>query len=565
MTGEPQVNLPSGFGKLPLRASGFFNCPAIPFSADASGNPDPRRVADTMAKLKKRGGSDAELAYKGLSTTYTIGGHEATAYKFLYDKSPLARLALDDPEQFTLPWTTYGRMYRDEEPLAPVFAEWLTNSEKATRSFWPTIAGHGIPYNLLVLEKVRPLVYMIDLSILASLEPVTQESGEVRFVPGAQILLEQDPGTKDLTPVSILLSTDSGRRKRLYLPDDPAWIYALQAAKAAVTVWGIWLGHVYQWHVVTSAMIMTMATELGPEHRLWPLIAPQSESVFDFDFVLLNNLWDEIAPPTPLSDHNSLLRLWDRYAAGREFFHDDPLAALDGIELEDFSKDSAWDKYPIAGFLSDIYRNTADYVDAVVGDLYTSDAEVARDTALQAWIAASRDPLGGNVRGLPDVRTREELARVVTSLLYRVNAHGAGALVPTVHPVLSFMANFPPCLQSAELPEPGRTFGEKELLEFLPRTGTLGQMTTFYFTFAYSPPYVPLIPGDGIRTRHQFPIDRPRCNDALYRFREQTGSFIDDYITTWNAELAKLRGTRPGSIPGYAKGQHQQWSRSIEI
>jgi hypothetical protein len=200
----------------------------------------------------------------------------------------------------------------------------------------------------------------------------------------------------------------------------------------------------------------------------------------------------------------------------------------------------------------------------VVGELYASDAEVQGDTRLKAWIAASGDPLGGNVRGLPDVRTRADLTKVVTSLLHRVNAHGAGALAPTVHPALSFMANFPPCLQSAEIPAPKRAFSETELLEVLPRTGTLGQMTTFYFTFAYSPPYVPLIPSGGINLRPQFPPGQAACNEALYRFRGQMRTYIDDYVAAWNAELAKLRGT-PGPLPAYAEQQYQQWSRSIEI
>ena len=68
---------------------------------------------------------------------------------------------------------------------------------------------------------------------------------------------------------------------------------------------------------------------------------------------------------------------------------------------------------------------------------------------------ASGDPSQGNIRGLPDVQTRDELTKVLTSLLYRVNAHGGGTLTPSVNPVLGFVANFPPCLQNADIPEPG--------------------------------------------------------------------------------------------------------------
>ena len=54
--------------------------------------------------------------------------------------------------------------------------------------------------------------------------------------------------------------------------DDKAWLYALQAAKTSITVWGIWLGHVYHWHIVTAAMQMTMYNHLPAGHPLWPLL-----------------------------------------------------------------------------------------------------------------------------------------------------------------------------------------------------------------------------------------------------------------------------------------------------
>jgi hypothetical protein len=61
-------------------------------------------------------------------------------------------------------------------------------------------------------------------------------------------------------------------------------------------------------------------------------------------------------------------------------------------------------------------------------------------------MTAAGQPEHGNVRGLPEVDTRAELAKVLTSIVYRVTAHGAGSLNPSVDPVLSFVANYPPCL-----------------------------------------------------------------------------------------------------------------------
>jgi hypothetical protein len=115
-------------------------------------------------------------------------------------------------------------VYKNSIDLAPHFADTLTKRDVATQSFWPTIANFGLPYNLLVLAKVDAararvlelelgaawategmgalqatgLLYEIDMSILASLEPITALDGTVRFTPGTVTVLKQDPTTKAL-------------------------------------------------------------------------------------------------------------------------------------------------------------------------------------------------------------------------------------------------------------------------------------------------------------------------------------------------------------------------------
>ena len=92
---------------------------------------------------------------------------------------------------------------------------------------------------------------------------------------------------------------------------------------------------------------------------------------------------------------------------------------------------------------------------AVVNDLYASDGDVANDKGLQAWMTAAGARIKATCKGCRrTIQTRAELAKVLTSILYRVTVHGAGSLNPAVNPALSFVANFPPCLQSAAIPEP---------------------------------------------------------------------------------------------------------------
>jgi hypothetical protein len=604
---------PPKLGKVKLHELGFYNCPAIPFWADANGNPDPTHVANTLAQLKLRGG-EADPAYAALSTKYTIGGNKnITAYEFLYGSkfgtppkpdSPLCHLPLDEASQFTLPWTNYENVYTESLDLRNPFADTLKNSHKdvATHSFWPTIAYFGIPYNLLLLNKITAkrvaelktefgdvwtaegmdaevaagLAYEIDTRIIEEVESYTPEDGTVRFVPGCITLLVQDAQSKALKPTAVkLFTTGSTDETRVYAKGSDAWIYALQAAKTSITVWGIWLGHVFHWHIPTAAMQMTMYNALPAGHPLWTLLAPQSDWLIDFDYVLLQveGVFDEISPPTPVAGPMALLALLDRYAADREFFDLDPLRELkaQNIDVKDFTvqKGKDWDAYPVAGYLIDIWKICQGFVKVVVNELYKSDSAVARDPGLKAWIDASKDPNNGNVK-LPDITTRPLLVELLTSLLYRVTAHGAGSLTSVVNPTLAFISNFPPCLQSKDMPQPNVELSDADLLKRMPYTGTMGTMATFYFTFAYSEPYTPAIPVGGDNLKLYWPdpgtAADEACNAALFKYRANIRSFVKQYTNKWNEELARIAGVPTGPVPSYAeKLQVEQWPRSIEI
>ena len=609
LVAEEVVDGPSNFLKqLPLHEWGFKHCPAVPYWGDEYGDPDLKHILATLVKLNARGQEGIPTAYHGLSTEYTIGGQKHNAYQFLYGAGrpgtgddpprgspPPNKLRVDEPRDFTLSWTRYENVYKDSQDLVEPFADTLKHDEAANDNFWPTIASFGLPYNLLVLAKVDAeragelerqlrdawtkedmgalqaagLLYEIDMSILESLGPSTAIDGSTRFTPATVTVLKQDPDSKALTPIAIKAWTERGP-SHVYVRDDNAWLYALQAAKTSITVWGIWLGHVYHWHIVTAAMQMTMYSELPEGHRLYQLLQPQSQELIDFDFILLTQLWGQIAPPTPVAGYMPLLRLLDAFAAkdgGRTFFDDDPRSELSrrALDAKDFSVVTDWDAYPVVGFLLDVWEITGEYVTAVVHDIYSNNDEVADDKHLQAWMAASGDPNRGNVRGLPSpIKTRDELARVLTSILYRVTVHGTGSLNPAVNPALSFVANYPPCLQKAEIPEPSRHLRDEELLEYLPHTGTIGGMTTFYFTFVYSEPYERLIPNKGIKSEPYFSGEQKSCNDALFAFRTGISAFVDKYLVAWNDALERIRGA-PGLPPSYAEDQAGQWPSSIEI
>ena len=590
--GAPSV--PSGISQLPLRAT-FPHLPAVP--VDPAGVLDTLAKLAIRAEqeMQAKQGLTHKFTISGARRTayaFLFGGatgapqsdarralaqslqeHPERAPTALYQHllqqnnaaaapAPTTKaLSLEHPKQFSISWTTFPDVYESGLPFLRAWASSLTDADTATRQFWPMIARHGFGYNLIIPERVRPAraralrrkfgaawtrevraslaagnLYVIDMSRFEALQPQSV-NGAPRFTPSTVTLLIRHPRTKSLTPVAILVSGYKGRGRRVYrraTATEGAWLYALQAAKASITVFGVWLGHVYHWHLVTAAMQMAMFNTLPTNHPIYQLLAPQSKYAIPFDDVLLS-LWSEIAPPTSLATANDFLALADDYAAGRSYFDDDPRTTIRrlGLRQRDFTVKTPWDRYPVVQRLLTLWDLVETYVETFVGTTYRSDAAVAADGNLQTWMATASSSdagTGGNIRGLPTMNSRAALRRVLTSLLYRITVHGISRLNSSSNPALTFVPNFPHCLQRTDIPSPRARIRTKALLSYLPNTDTIGESVTFYFTFAFSTPYEPFIPLGGVDRDLFFPGGaHGKRNRALIRLRKGLAAFIDDY------------------------------------
>ena len=469
------------------------------------------------------------------------------------DPDSLPSLSLDDPEQWTMAWTTFEKVNERGEAMRSTWVSTLTDADEATRLFWPTIAQNGLPYNLLILQKVghaqfnsiRKLfqsvwssewealhdagrLYVIDLSIFKSVKP-HETMGCDRFTPSTITLLKQDAQSKAITPVAIHVSGHEGRDAQIYTREhatESAWLYALQAAKTSVTVYGIWLGHVYHWHIVTGAMQMTMFQTFSEDHAIYRLLAPQSKHLMTFNTLILT-IWRVLAPPTSINSANEFLQLCNRFAKGRDFFDDNPLTTLDRLRLKkaEFTKEEDWDLYPIVPRYLKVWEATESYISTFVEVTYQDDQAVMNDKALQKWIKASTNK--GNIRGLPTMNSKEALKQVLTSLLYRITMHGASRLDSGSTPTLTFVANFPACLQRTDIPSPKQEFDTKTLLSYLPKVATIGLMLNFYFVFAFGKPYEPFIPFDGVESGLFFENPDDERNQALIAYRKSVIEVIE--------------------------------------
>lgn len=523
-----------------------------------------------LVKILARSSDDLELLKDLLKVIFQSGILERD--NFAAYATSLNQLTLDKPSDFSIGWTNFSDVFQNAQPTLAGWASSLESFTAADEQFWPTIAQFSAAYNLIVLESVTSeraanlrtvfgdawtvdldtavqhgLLYAIDLSLFRNVNPV-QVDGFERFTPATITLLAQDPNTKRLTPALVYVASSTQEYVYSRRQTPGTWLYALQAAKVSLTVYGIWLGHVYQWHISSAALQMTMMNTLSADHPVAQLVAPQSNYLIGFNEVLLL-LWEFIAPPTSIASSLGFLKLIDGFAEGRSFFDDDPTSTIAALHLNAsaFTDKKPWDAYPIVGDLLTIWGQTQAFVEEFVDNTYCNDAAIASDIPLQKWIAASGDPEEGNIRGLPKMDSRANLISFLTSFLYRLTAHGISRLNQSANPALTFVANFPPCLQISQLPLPGTQLSTSDLMSYLPRTGTIGKMIHFYFTFVFSSPYVPFIPAGGVQTDLFFPsgLEDPR-NVALVERRNALISFIRDYE------------------PNAGTSQIEQWPMNIE-
>jgi hypothetical protein len=415
-------------------------------------------------------------------------------------------------------------------------------------------------------------LYVIDLKILESLPPRhwnDEGTDVVRFNPATVTLLEMKED-KSLEPAFIWVHRPGYKRGKAEISSDTriysrrgsspgAWLYALQAAKSSVTLYGIWLGHVYHWHSIPAAMQRTLQEQIkDKKHPIQMLLGLRSQHLVRFNGALLDGYFATIAPPTSIVKQIDLLKLLDNFAKGRMYSDDDPNNQLDwnGIEAKDFSSKptAPWDLFPAARNLTHIWDLCQDFVRAFMGKYYPTDDTVRKDDALQKWMKASADSKQGNIHGLPPMDKKKALNDVLVSYIYRITAHGVSRLPRTADPWLTFVANFPPCLQREDLPSLDAALSTSELLKYLPNLRTIAEICQFYFIFVFAGPFQPLLAAGDKRDLY-FPT-----KDGL----DTPTIAYQDRIIEFAVEFDKAN-TPPGYPPSVRENLRKQWERSIEL
>jgi len=345
---------------------------------------------------------------------------------------------------------TYNRIVRAPLKLPETCERWREDAVFA----WQRVAGA----NPLVIQKVTTLPHHIPLTD-AQLKGVWRDglvledelaAGNV-FMTDYTIMeavstTSDDSGTRQVWPVVGLFHVDrsadehaplqaiaihigmSGNPLQTYTPNDGVrWDIAKSAHQCADITLHEMGTHLGRAHFALETIVVAAYRNLAHNHPLMVLFQPH------FRIVVFNNFEGRELLVNPGGKVDQLM------AGGVASQLHLVMVSVDGFEhdtdgspqtkhwtFENFDLPIDLDvrgvkdipNYPYAEDGMDVWNAIHTFVSEYLDLYYNDDHAVQNDTEVQAWLAEMRDEKGGMMKGVPDVHTKEMLARVATRVIF---------------------------------------------------------------------------------------------------------------------------------------------------
>jgi len=409
---------------------------------------------------------------------------------------------------------------------------------------------------------------------MASLPPhEANDRSPTRYGVGALIILRQEAQGEPLKPSALILSSNSGKYppvendiiSKTYnsnISNPSSWRLALLAARASIFMWGVSTGHILAYHVTIGAMQGSILTQLEQDHPFRILMTPFILYTQQFNTMTLDNTFPLSAFPfendaPDLENFMPVIEGWQELITRVPFVNSVPSRYLpmNGIRVEDHtscgnnandskaSKCADWDQFPFAGLFLKIEQLAASFANSAISVLYKKNKDIKKDLQLQALVFSMEAKDGGNLGTVTPsgkMETVDDLKDLVTTYMYNVLVHGAARTTNLVGP--SFPPNFIPSLMSVDFLEDNndKEYTIQELMNIMPNTHVMGELTVFTSFFERTTPYIPLIPVEGSDTDLLF--DNEDLNNASIELREGFEKLIGDL-----PNLSGLEDTFPNS------------------
>ena len=309
-------------------------------------------------------------------------------------------------------------------------------------------------------------LYVADYEVFAGLRDGATD-GLTKYVAAPVALFVSHPG--GLAPVAIQVGGHAGGAESLVGPWEGArWMLARTVVQAMDESHQGVITHVGVCHMVIQRFILAARRQLAPWHPLMRLLAPHFENTLAVNQVSRESVLspggtqDRLLAPL-LDDQLALLT---RSVAALDFASLDP-----EIELarRGVHEPECLPVYPFRDDSLPIYRATRDFVAEYLALHYPSDADVAADPELAAFVAEIGAPDGGRLpRMMAGVRvaTVGDLVDLAARIVFRATTFHA-AINDASYDWVAFAPNMPSA-PFAPFPPPGAAIPGDALTRMLP-------------------------------------------------------------------------------------------------
>jgi hypothetical protein len=282
-------------------------------------------------------------------------------------------------------------------------------------------------------------------------------------------------------PLAIQLKPPREPRNPVFTPLDPVhdWMMARCHVQAAESHQHEGTYHLLETHLVSGAVALCMYRRLHPDHPVRQLLEPHYEYNLAINELALTGLLAkggtiDTALAAGVAGTLQAARI---HYAGWSFPHRSPSVeiALRGVEDR-----GTLPHYYYRDDALEVHGAIDQYVGAILGLWYRTDADVVNDDELQAWLAEVASPRGGDIPGFPAaLHSRERLFELCTELIFRAGPQHA-AVNNGQFDAYGWIPGTPGIVFSALPDEPSPPeghFTEREFWRALPkRQCTLAQM-----------------------------------------------------------------------------------------
>lgn len=275
-----------------------------------------------------------------------------------------------------------------------------------------------------------------------------------------------------LVPVAIQLD-QRPTRTNLYTPRDGLdWLLARTAVQAADNTLCMIGHHLARVHLGMEAFAMATARQLGEHHPIRRLLRPHLRQLL---------VQDEIARRDLLAPGAWLERLYaptrdgvlELAARSRRQWRVDDWGFVRDLELRGLDGDAV-PHYPWRDDGRLVWDAIAELTEQYVLWAYASEAELADDEEIHAWLGELGDPSGGDLHGLPAVLDRRILADLLANIIFTTGPYHS-AMNYRQAEYATYVPNYPAALYGP-LPERGAADDPAFLALLPPQAASLSQL-----------------------------------------------------------------------------------------